>query len=184
MARITLEPWLIRARWHVTRLGTSGKIGVGLLVLTLVFFMAAVLPQKQALVALKNRVEAMQQAQPDLAGQAKLTNNQALQVFYEFLPHSDSSPYWISEIDRIARENGVELNSSDYRLMAEKDSKLVRYEIQLPLRGTYPQIRAFIAEALQAIPSLVLADIALKRETIQAGRVEARLNLYLYLNDY
>lgn len=184
MARIALGNWLIRARWHVTRLGTAGKIGVGLLALTLVFFVAAALPQERALEALKNKVKAMQQAQPGVAGQTKLTNNQALQVFYEFLPHSDSSPYWISEIDRIARESGVELNSSDYRLMMEKDSKLVRYEILLPLRGTYPQIRAFIAEALQAIPSLVLADIALKRETIQAGRVEAHLSLHLYLNDY
>ncbi len=152
--------------------------------LALVFFVAAVLPQKQALQELKSRVEAMQQARPDASGRTGLNDNQALQVFYDFLPRSDSSPYWISELDRIARENGIELNSSDYRLMMEKESKLVRYEIQLPLRGTYPQIRAFIAGALQSVPTLALTDISIRRETIQAGRVEARLNMHLYLNDY
>lgn len=184
MARIALKNGWIRARWHVTRLGTVGKAGAGLAVLALVFFMAAVLPQKQVLQELKSRVEAMQQVQPDASGRTRLNDNQALQVFYDFLPRSDSSPYWISELDRIARENGVELNSSDYRLMMEKESKLVRYEIQLPLRGTYPQIRAFIAGALQSVPTLALTDISIRRETIQAGRVEARLSMSLYLNDY
>ena len=152
--------------------------------LALVFFMAAVMPQQQILEELKDKVQAMRQAQPDSAGQAKLNDNQALQVFYDFLPRSDSSPYWISELDRIARDSGVELNSSNYRLTMEKESKLVRYEIQLPLRGTYPQIRAFIAGTLQAIPALALTDIIIRRETIQIGRVDARLNMYLYLNDY
>lgn len=184
MARIILGNWLVRARWQVTRLGAAGRAGAGLLVLTLVFFIAAVMPQKQILEELKDKVEAMQQVQPDSVGQTKLNNNQALQVFYDFLPRSDSSPYWISELDRIARNSGVELNGSDYRLMMEKESKLVRYEIQLPLRGTYPQIRAFIAGALQAVPTLALADIIMKRETIQTGRVDARLNMHLYLNDY
>ena len=184
MARITLGNWWTRARWNITRLGIVGKAGVGLIVLTMVFVMTAVLPQERALKELENKVEAMQRAQPDTAGRMRLNDSQALQAFYDFLPHSDSSPYWISELDRIAKENGVELNSSDYQLTMEKESKLVRYEIQLPLRGTYPQIRAFIASALQSVSTLSLADITIKRETVQAGRVEARLSMYLYLNDY
>lgn len=153
--------------------------------LALVFFIAAVMPRKQALEALENKVETMQQVQPDAAvGQTRLNNNQALQVFYDFLPRNDSSPYWISELDRIAKESGVELNSSDYRLMMEKDSKLTRYEIQLPLRGTYPHIRAFIAGALQSVPSLALADVVIRRESTLSSRLDARLTLHLYLNDY
>ncbi len=184
MARLVLENWLIRARWHTTRLSNIGKIGIGLCVLALVFFFTAIVPQKQALKELKNKVKAMQQVQTGAAGQVKLDNNQALQVFYDFFPRSDSSPYWINELDRIAKSRSVELNSSDYRLTLEKGSKLVRYEIQLPVRGSYPQIRAFIADALQAIPALALVDVMIKRETIQSGRLEARLSMHLYLNDY
>lgn len=126
----------------------------------------------------------MQLTQPDVIGGAVLSDNQALQIFYDFLPHSDTSSYWINELDKIAKENGVELNSSDYRLMMEKESRLVRYEIKLPVHGTYPQIRAFIASALLSVPTLALTDISIKRETVQIGQVEARLNMSLYLHDY
>jgi len=181
MAQTILENWWIRARWHAVCLGAIGKMGVGLIVLSLIFLMAAILPQGQILQALQDKVKSMQSAQPGAVERTVLNDSQALQVFYDFLPNSDSSPYWISELDRIAGENGVELNSSDYRLMIEKEAKLIRYEIQLPLHGTYPQIRAFIANALQSIPTLALTGISLKRETIQMNRVEARLNMTLYL---
>lgn len=81
MARVALGTWLVRVRWQITRLGVAGRAGAGLLVLTLVFFIAAVMPQKERLKGLKSKVQAMQQAQPDSAGQTKLSNNQALQVF-------------------------------------------------------------------------------------------------------
>ncbi len=184
MARFILENWLVRARWQIARLGNIGKAGIGLFVLALVFWFTAVVPQKQALKELKTRVKAMQQVQSGAGGQIKLDDNQALQVFYDFFPRSDSSPYWISELDRIARARGVELNSSDYRLTLEKGSKLVRYELQLPVYGSYPQIRGFVADALQAVPALALTDVVIKRETIQSGRLDVRLHMHLYLNDY
>jgi hypothetical protein len=157
---------------------------MGLLVLGLVLFFAVVMPQKQVLKTLKNKVKTMQLVQTDPAGQVKLDDSQALQVFYEFFPRSDSSPYWINELDNIARKRGAELSRGDYRLILEKGSKLARYEIQLPVRGSYPQIRAFIADALQAVPALALVDITFKREATQSGRLDVRLGMHLYLNDY
>jgi hypothetical protein len=158
---------------------------MGLLVLGLVLFFAVVMPQKQVLKALKNKVKTMQLVQAGPAGQeVKLDDSQALQVFYDFFPRSDSSPYWINELDKIARKRGAELSRGDYRLILEKGSKLARYEIQLPVRGSYPQIRAFIADALQAVPALALVDITFKREATQSGRLDARLGMHLYLNDY
>lgn len=157
---------------------------MGLFVLALVLFFAAILPQKQALKKLKSKVKTMQLVQAGPAGQVKLDDSQALQVFYDFFPRSDSSPYWINELDKIARKRGAELSRGDYRLILEKGSKLARYEIQLPVRGSYPQIRAFIADALQAVPALALVDITFKREATQSGRLDARLGMHLYLNDY
>lgn len=157
---------------------------MGLLVLALVFYFAAGVPQKQTLKKLKNKVKAMQRVQEGSGGQVKLDDDQTLQVFYDFFPRNDSSPYWINELDKIAKKRGVELSSGDYRLLLEKESKLARYEIQLPVRGSYPQIRAFIADALQAVPTLALADITFKRESVQSGRIDVRLSMHLYLNDY
>ncbi|HRQ05018.1 MAG TPA: hypothetical protein PK580_03545 [Nitrosomonas halophila] len=182
MARFILEHWQPRLRWYIARLGNLGKIGIGLFVLALILLLAAVAPQRQALQQLIAKVETMQRIQTGVAGPIKLDDNQALQAFYDFFPRSDSSPYWVSELDKIAKQRGVELSSSDYRLVAEQNSKLARYEIQLPLQGSYPQIRGFIADALRAIPALALVDVAFKREAIQAGRLDVRLGMHLYLN--
>jgi len=183
VARTAIEIGWGRARWCVACLGTAGKAGIGLIVLALLFLIVAVLPQQRILQALQNKVESMQLTRSDARSGAVLNDDQALQVFYDFLPQSDSSPYWISELDRIAKENGVELNRSDYRLQLEKESRLVRYEIKFPVRGTYPQIRAFIANTLQSVPILALTDVAIKRETVTLGQVEAHLGMTLYLRD-
>ena len=80
------------------------------------------------------------------------------------------------------KKHKVELSRSDYRLMQEQDSKLARYEMVLPVHGSYPQIRAFIADVLETIPALALVDIALKREDIKSGKLDVRLSMNLYLH--
>ncbi len=111
-----------------------------------------------------------------------IDDNQAIQVFYDSFPNVDSSPYWVKEIDAVAKKRGVELHGSDYRLVSDKGSRLVRYEMILPVRGSYPQIRAFIADMLVTIPAVALVDMIIKREDIKSGRLEVRLSLNLYLN--
>ncbi len=183
MDRLTLERLLIQIRWQIARLNLIGKIGLGLLILSTVFFWAAVLPQKEGVHKLKEQAASMQQrTQVESAVGTKLDDNQALQVFYDFFPSIDSSPYWIKELDRIAKKHKVVLSRSDYRLMQEKDSKLARYEMILPVHGSYPQIRAFIADMLETIPAMALVDIVLKREDIKSGKLDARLNMNLYLH--
>lgn len=183
MDRLTVERQLIQIRWQITRLNLIGKIGLGLFTLSVVFFWAAVLPQKETVLKLKEQATSMQQrTQAEAAVTTKLDDNQALQVFYDFFPSIDSSPYWIKELDRIAKKHKVELSRSDYRLMQEQDSKLARYEMILPVHGSYPQIRAFIADMLETIPAIALVDIALKRENIKSGKLDARLSVNLYLH--
>ncbi|SDY80503.1 type 4a pilus biogenesis protein PilO [Nitrosomonas sp. Nm33] len=182
MDRLTLEKLLIQIRWQITRLNLIGKIGLGLFVLSIVFFWAAVLPQKEALHKLKEQVASMQQqTQIQSAVPTQLDDSQALKVFYDFFPSIDSSPYWIKELDKIAKKRGVELSGSDYRLMQEQESKLARYEMILPVRGSYPQIRAFIADVLETIPAMALVDVVLKREDIKSGKLDVRLSMSLYL---
>lgn len=185
MARFTVENRWVKARWQAARLSNPGKIGIGLLVLALIIFFAAVVPQRQAFKSLKDRVKSMHAEQIETGKQVtRLDDSEALRTFYDFFPYSDSSPYWIRELDRIARVRNVKLSGSDYRLVQDKGSKLMRYEILLPVQGGYPQIRAFIADMLQAIPALALTDITIRRESTLADRLDARLTLYLYLNDY
>jgi hypothetical protein len=181
--RLTLQ-----LRWQASRLGVIGKTGLGLIVVSAIYFFSALLPQESDLQRLKERAETLQmqehakQNPGETEGGKKLSGDQALQVFYDFFPRIDSSPFWIRELVQLAKKQGVELNSSEYRLVSDGDARLARYEMILPVKGRYPQIRAFMSEALEAVPAMAISAIAMKRENIASDRLEVRLEINLYLN--
>ena len=186
--RVQLRNILLQIRWEAVRLGTIGKTGLGLLIMAIVLLIAAVLPQDTTLQTLKERAETLQ-TQPLSTSQKasrptqKIGDDQALQIFYEFFPQIDSSPFWIRELARIAKKQRVEINSSDYRLIQEKNARLARYEMILPVRGRYPQIRAFIADALQAVPAMAITGMVIKRENVKTEQLDVRLEINLYLDE-
>jgi len=178
----------IQLCWQGARLGATGKIGLGFTVIAVIFFIGMVLPQDQTLKELKLRAETMNgqsmvQQRGRIGTDRKLSGDQALKIFYDFFPRIDSSPFWIGEIVRVAEMHKVEINSSEFHMTLGKDSRLARYEMVLPVRGRYPQIRAFIADALQSVPAMAIVGINMKRKNIQSTKLEAGLKVNLYLND-
>ena len=77
----------------------------------------------------------------------------------------------------------MEINGADYRMVRETDLKLARYEMVLPVRGKYSQLRGFIADALRTVPAMALADVALKRAGVESELLEANLKFNLYLSE-
>ena len=186
-----LSSILLRVRWQTERLGTPGKIGLGLFFFSVVFFLVAVLPRQAESSALMLQAETLQasvKAEPVAhEGEAirpkMMSGSQALKVFYAFFPNTDSTPFWIGEVVQAAAKHGVEINGTEYRMDREKDIKLARYEMVLPVRGQYPQVRGFVADALRAVPALALVDVAIKRESVESELLEANLKFNLYLNE-
>ena len=68
---------------------------------------------------------------------------------------------------RIAQKHGVELSSSEYRLVNDNDARLARYEMILPVKGKYSQVRAFMATALEAVPAMAISAIAIAPNGVQ-----------------
>ena len=179
---------LLRMRWQTERLGAAGKTGLGLFVFSAVFFVVAVLPQQAESKALMMRAEAIQQrlkAEPaqDNGRKPKIQGDQALQAFYAFFPKIDSSPFWIKELVQVAAQRGVEITGTEYRVVHERDVRLVRYEMVLPVRGKYAQVRGFIADTLRTVPAMALADVALKRQDAESELLDANLKFNLYLSE-
>ena len=173
--------------WQGARLGVSGKIGLGLFVVAIVFLIGAVMPQDREVKLLKQRVETIKSRSPfqmkDKPGSSKkIGGDQALKVFYDFFPRIDSSPRWIGELVRVAEMHEVEINSSDFRMTFEEGSRLARYEMVLPVHGSYPQIRAFIADALKSIPAMAITGINIKRKGVKSSQLEAGIKVNLYLD--
>jgi hypothetical protein len=79
-----------------------------------------------------------------------------------------------------AAPHGVQLKSASYRAQPA-DGRIVRYEIVLPVAGSYPQIREFLRRSLAEISVLSLDQINLKRENRNDGAVNAELRLTLHM---
>lgn len=186
MDRSVLTNTLLRVRWQTERLGSAGKIGFGLLVFSVVFFFSAVLPRQAESSALMEKAETMRlhfRAEPVRVSGRKMQSDQGLGDFYAFFPNIDSSPFWIKELVQVAETANVEISGSEYRMVRDKGWKLARYEMMLPVRGGYPQMRAFIADALRVVPAIALVDIVIKREGVESDLLEASLKFHLYLNE-
>lgn len=84
---------------------------------------------------------------------------------------------------QVAEARGVEISGTEYRLVRGKDLQLARYEMVLPLRARYPELRGFIADALRVVPALALVDVAIKREGVESELLEASLKFNLYLKE-
>ena len=90
----------------------------------------------------------------------------------------------LERLNKVASANSIELRSADYRLQST-GSRIGRYEITLPLSGTYAHLRTFLEKALIEIPALSLDQISFRRK--QAGdatvQAEARFTLHILQED-
>jgi hypothetical protein len=125
-----------------------------------------------------------------------------LDSLYAYLEKSEAPTDWLAKLYGISQATGVELQSASYRTPgaekpgAEKGSaadgkgaadgkaaggRIQRYEIVVPVSGTYPQLREFMRRALAEIPVLSLDQLSLKRESRNAGAVQAELRMTLHM---
>ena len=152
------------------------------------FFAAAAALQTYGVKPLQERSDALEirvrrQAEQDRASDVRFARDAApvatLAAFYRFFQTGEKPTDWLAKLDAIARASGVELASADYKLQ-KTDSRLVRYEIVLPLTGSYASIRAFLHSALQQIPVLSLDQVSFRRRSAADATVQAQAHVTLH----
>jgi hypothetical protein len=65
-------------------------------------------------------------------------------------------------------------------LTEEAGLDLLRYQITLPVKGSYASIRGFLRRVLRDIPSLSLDGIAIQRQNVGDEAVEVQIRFSLY----
>jgi len=166
-----------RIRFVLARLGRVGAVGALLIVGSLVYDAAVVRPNEVALGEQRMRNE---QARREAVAQRA----RAAQGAVDASGKTALAPAAAAALRRLfeaADEAGLELPQGEYRLTEVKDAHLRRYQLSLPVSGSYPEIRAFIAKALNADPALALTAIQLRRERIESTDLDVLLNFTLYL---
>lgn len=158
-------------------LGPLGLASLAVLVALAIFHWLVIEPMQARNAELQERVA--RQAPPAQESGSAGTQDKVAAV-YDFLRKDQQTTDWLATLYGIGTATGVQLKSASYRTQPA-DGRIVRYEIVLPVAGSYPQIREFLRRSLAEIPVLSLDQINLKRENRNDGAVNAELRLTLHM---
>lgn len=162
-------------------LGWKGLAGLLLIIGSVSYLIIVAAPKAQQLQQLQMKVDAVK-ANPkqNVSNRTNNAPSDITRIFYDVLPTQTEASSKISEILRVATDNGLVINKVEYEQPLSV-SPLIQYQIKLPLTGNYMQIRQFINQVLNTLPSIALNDISLKREDIATDLVDAQIKFTLYL---
>lgn len=170
----------------VNQLGALGLIGISLVLASVLLFGLKVTSANTELVI------AHEQLNKKISETEKSTNTQETGLykpeifdFYSAFPNTSELSTTLQVVKNTASKNRLELNRGDYKftLISKNQTKvqdIAKYEIKLPLSGSYIQIRTFINEILLQLPTLALRDVQLKRESSMSPKVEANLTFIFF----
>ena len=171
---------LLRRLRH--ELGVVGLASIAMLALAMLFLLASLKPLEKRNQALEHQLASTtRERAPADEGLARASTPAAkIAAFYQFLESGKQATDWLDRLHAAAREAGIELRSADYRMLAT-GTRIDRYEIRIPMRANYAQVRGFLDGALAEIPMLSLDEVKFKRERASDSAVEAELRLTLHL---
>jgi len=172
---MSVWPWRLR-QW-ARRLGIGGLTGLGLLAAALLLQAFQVESLQQTIHAQHARLAALRQAAVRReAAPAPLPLNPLAT-----LPATGEASRLIGEVERLARANGLTLPRGQYSVSTLTGTSLQRWQLVLPVTGSYPALHAFIATVLERLPNLTLDELKLKRDRIESTQLQAELRLGLFV---
>ena len=172
--------------WHLKRyaaaLGWSGMIALLLLAGSAAFVLLMVRPAQEKVASLQREAKSLR-AQSRIKASAPKIINPADQLaeFYRFFPREDTVTDAMAVLYNAAAQQNLILEQAEYRLVHGRDDKLTRYEVVLPVKGGYVQVRKFMAQALTELPNLSLDAMTFSQQKIGDIAVDAQLRFTLHM---
>lgn len=173
---------LYRIRHH---LGLAGMAGLAVGFSGLLIYLFAVLPVERQAQSGAERLSRMR-SQPGITSvvePSRMGEAETMARFYAQFPPMHNLPELLKKLHALAQKHEVALDRADFKFGSAEGERLLRYEITLPVKSSYPHLRSFIDEASRKLPTMGLSEITLKREAVGDNLVQARLNFVLYLAD-
>lgn len=162
-------------------LGGLGILGLGILAFSSAFFFSTLQPTRYELERFRAEAARLDRKRPPTIDEDPGYSREALGAFYAFFPASNRLSGELRKIYQAAERHAVQLEQAEYRVAHDSATKLVRYQISLPLKGTYTQVRKFLAAALSEIPHLALESVQFERQRVGDTALEARVMLVMFL---
>jgi Tfp pilus assembly protein PilO len=158
----------------MNHIGFAGLAAIALLATALAFSNFVVKPLQEKSQSLKETA-----GREARKGDASQSGDKVAAV-YEFLQKDEDTTDWLAKLHGIGVATGVQLKSANYRTQ-KTEGRIVRYEIVLPVAGSYAQIRDFLKRSLAEIPVLSVDQLTLKREGKNEGAIQAEMRLTLHM---
>jgi Tfp pilus assembly protein PilO len=156
------------------RIGLAGVGAIGLLAAALLFSNFLVKPLQLKNLSLAEA--AARQGRKADAGQS----GEKVAAVYEYLRKEEDTTDWLAKLHGIGTATGIQMRTATYRTQPT-EGRIVRYEIVLPVAGSYGQIRDFLKRAALEIPVLSIDQVTLKKEERKGAALQAEMRLTLHL---
>lgn len=170
-----------RVAYAIRRLGLPGWIGVALIVATGIYLVLVVLPALGVRDRLIGEIAASEEKLSFCTSAADMSPAQRLASFYGEFPTAERVPDELARLFKFAEAHKLELDVGEYSFVRAQGGRLDQFRITLPIKGSYPDIRAFAAAALEAVPALSLESVALRREKVAETTVDGRIVFLLFV---
>jgi hypothetical protein len=158
-------------------------VAAGLIASEIVFYFGVIGPQ--SIKKMELREDALRRRQPigemtHLVPTQTLTDDMA--AFYKTLPSTARAAKMLRRLHEIASDEGVFVEQGEYHPISDPDTRVVRYQITLPIRGAYPEIQHFLGRAVHEIPGLAINGVGFQRQRIGEAELDAQIKLTLFLS--
>ena len=179
-ASLKLVRWRLQRAMHT--MGWAAIGGVALAIFAAGFFVSNVMPLQAKVTALRDRV---QRLETQAGNQARIVNpgrpDARLAAFYDQLPAAEQAPEVVRRLHSHADDAGLVLERGEYRPLPDPSGRLMRYQLVLPVRGSYPQVKRFLAQAMHDTPGLALDSISLQRDQGGSPALEVQLRFTVFM---
>lgn len=162
------------------RLGLPGIAGIGVLLACAASWTSAILPLTERRDAARVELRALETRLARASGKVPSAQG-GLESFYRFFADGKSATDQLQTIFALADKAGIKLSKGSYRYNGRVGDRLDRFEVSLPLRGSYAQIRRFLASVLNEIPVASLDKVGFEKKSIGDSRVKAHVIFTLFL---
>jgi Tfp pilus assembly protein PilO len=156
------------------RIGVAGVAAIGLLAAALLFSNFMVKPLQERNLSLTEAASRSGRKADNAQTGAKVA------AVYEYLRKEEDTTDWLAKLHAIGTATGIQMRTATYRTQPT-EGRIVRYEIVLPVAGSYGQIRDFLKRAALEIPVLSIDQVTLKKEERKGAALQAEMRLTLHM---
>jgi len=171
---LNVQRWLRLRPW-----GQLGVVALGILAVCPAFYFSAIRPAQERLDAARS--SAAQLGEKIARGRQFLGGGQGdvseqLATYYRQFPGEKDSPQWLGKLIAAASSRGISLDQGEYTANRDKVGRLVRFEMTLPVKGEYPNIRKFLSALPAEVPVVALEHVQFERQKVGEPMVQAKLS--------